>query len=41
MPFGSRSITAVLNDNGILINRKAVQRHMKEINCRHITGSKS
>lgn len=29
--FGSRRITAVLNDNGLLINRKAVQRHMREM----------
>lgn len=29
--FGSRRITAVLNENGLHINRKAVQRHMREM----------
>jgi putative transposase len=29
--FGSRRITAVLNESGLLINRKAVQRHMREM----------
>src|SRR5690606_24459513 len=29
--FGSRRITAVLNENGLHINRKAVQRHMSEM----------
>ena len=29
--FGSRRITVVLNNNGININRKAVQRHMREM----------
>jgi putative transposase len=29
--YGSRRITVVLNGEGILINRKAVQRHMREM----------
>lgn len=29
--YGSRRITAVLNKEGVLINRKAVQRHMREM----------
>ncbi len=29
--YGSRRITAVLNQEGIVVNRKAVQRHMREV----------
>jgi putative transposase len=29
--YGSRRITVLLNQDGLLINRKAVQRHMREM----------
>ena len=34
--YGSRRITAVLNKKGVMINRKAVQRHMREMGIQGI-----
>ena len=35
--FGSRKITILLNREGFKINRKAVQRHMREMGIKGIT----